>query len=141
MQHHHSPGLLRVPLGNGETANSFASRLAARNGTARLLEFCTDLGLSLEPLARGEPDTLRALARITGVDAARLLRHKPQMVERNRYRFGVESIRGRAIQRVRLRFCPICLADDARQDSEYGPYQRSRWLLTSVRTCHAHRCV
>ena len=141
MQNESYTKLLSVALEQDETPNSFASRLAARNGTTRLIEFCTDMGLSLSGLTQGDPDTLRALARIAGVQSDLLIKHKPRMVERNHYRFGSEQIKSRALQRVKLRYCPLCVADDKARDSLYGPYQRSNWLLTSIRTCHIHHCV
>lgn len=40
------PLALTLPLGEGETALSLASRLAALNGASRMLAFCTDMGVS-----------------------------------------------------------------------------------------------
>ncbi|WP_424942097.1 TniQ family protein [Aliiroseovarius crassostreae] len=134
-------GLLSVPLGKGETANSFASRLAVRNGSARLLEFCTDMGVSSFYLGRGDPDTLRAFAELAGVEYECLLAHTPRMLDRNLFGFGAEVIKWRALQRNRLRYCPACLAEDRKLNGALGPYQRSSWVLTSIRSCHFHQCM
>ncbi len=134
-------GLLSVPLGKGETANSFASRLAVRNGSARLLEFCTDMGVSSFYLGRGDPDTLRAFAELADVEYEYLLAHTPRMLDRNLFVFGAEVIKWRALQRNRLRYCPACLAEDRKLNGALGPYQRSSWLLTSIRSCHFHQCM
>ena len=46
---------LRVTCIPGESATSFASRLARRNGVGRLVTFCSDVGIDYGQLMNGAP--------------------------------------------------------------------------------------
>ena len=50
----------------GESATSFASRLARRNGVRRLVTFCSDVGLDYSQLMNGAPAEIERLAAWAG---------------------------------------------------------------------------
>jgi hypothetical protein len=67
-----TPLPLTVSLGHGQTASSYASRLAGRNGAANAVEFCYDMGLDFWAILRGDPDAIGRLAALGGISAEAL---------------------------------------------------------------------
>lgn len=131
---------LSVPIIPDETATSLASRLAHRNGTPRLISFCTDLGIDYFRLSNGDVDEVRHVAVLAGQDADILQMGTPSLSEQDWFLLGEETIKFTVFQRTKPQICPMCLKE-ARQNS-VAPfaYQLGIWQLTSVRTCHKHGC-
>lgn len=126
---------LTVDLVAGESATSFGSRLARRNGVQRLITFCSDIGIDYFALANGDPQEVGRLAALGGVDAATLQDGTPQLVEPGWFVLGKERIKFTAFARTTLRICPACLAE--------GPHlihaaHMGVWQLSSVRACTLH---
>ena len=131
---------LRVPLGVGETAASFCSRLALRNGCRSAAEFCRDVGLQFAHVIAGRRAALVRLAELGGVRLDVLfgatLRRSPRG-----YECGTQSLSVSTVDRNRLRVCPACLLEDMERWNRYGdagPYSRSIWWLPPIRTCETH---
>jgi|GEM_PF-7101808 len=132
---------LTVPLQPSETAMSFASRLAARNGAENVSEFCLDLGLRRSALQTGNQNQVQRLAELGGCDAGLLAYHTPRLIAAGRY-----ELYGNALQiapgfQSRLRYCPECVQADYAKDPLYGGYERSMYALHAVRTCHEHHVL
>lgn len=128
---------LTVDLAPGESATSFGSRLARRNGVQRLITFCSDVGIDYFALANGDPQEVARLAALGGVDPAALQTGTPQLVEPGWFRLGQERIKFTAFSRTSLRSCPACLAEG--QPLDHSAH-RGLWQLTSIRTCPVHAC-
>ncbi|WP_319517576.1 TniQ family protein [uncultured Martelella sp.] len=129
---------LTVPLQPSETAISFASRLAARNGAQNVSEFCLDLGLRRSALQTGNQNQVRRLAELGGCDASLLAYHTPRLITAGRY-----ELYGNAVQiapgfQSHLRYCPKCVQVDYAADPLYGGYERSMYALHAVRVCQEH---
>lgn len=129
---------LTLPLHPSETATSFASRLAARTGSGRLVNFCTDMGFNKIKLANGDQDTVRQLAVLAGADPHLLLSATPQFLPGNEYGVGATRIKFTEFHRKTVRVCPVCLKDDLEKHGEYGPHQRVHWQIHSIRCCLRH---
>lgn len=133
---------LTVPLHADETALSFASRLAARNGTkARVL--CNDFGLRFQGIVDGDTETLHGLAGLAGVggnalQSSALVKSGPlQWIYRG------ELLHRTVLRRERIALCPACALADIEASPRLRPtaavYGRMGWLLDPVRTCPVHR--
>ena len=70
-----TPLSLTVPLEEGKTATSFASRLAERNGSPNVQDFVQEIGFSWRAIIAGEAEALAELAALGNVDPARLAGH------------------------------------------------------------------
>jgi len=132
------PLALILPLGKRETALSLASRLAALNGASRMLDFCTDMGVSWRQLAMGHPATVRALAQLASVDTEQLLHWTPQYHPDRSYSLGHSRAKFTAFLRKSVRVCLSCLAEDIRVNGPLGAYHRGYWSVRSLRSCHIH---
>jgi hypothetical protein len=133
---------LSVPLGDGESATSFCSRLAFRNGCDTAREFCLDMGLKFQDIVDGCPQALARLAALGGVTAGVLTRFSiRRTVGVDRYLYAGQTITRIGLRRSRIRFCPACLMEDQRRWPELGaaaPFGRTDWLLSPIRTCAKH---
>lgn len=134
----HGPLRLLVSLGHGETAPSFAHRLARRNGAADGKSFCAKVGLSYARLSAGEPAEIRRLACLGGADADQLLFYTPHLQDRGWFDLGRARLKFTALTRSRIRFCPACLRED--REPRFGPIHRGLWQVVGLRVCPRHNC-
>ena len=125
----------------GESATSFASRLAKLNGAPRLITFCSDLGLSHGALTNGEPGEVEHIAALAGCDPKSLLFWTPQHIEPRWFKFGRERIKFTAFARTQPRACPICLRESSVHNAGIYSGHPGLWQLSSVRGCALHRCA
>ncbi|WP_347139248.1 TniQ family protein [Paracoccus sp. SSK6] len=128
---------LTVDLVPGESATSFGSRLARRNGVQRLITFCSDVGIDYFALANGDPQEVARLAALAGADPDTLQMGTAQLIEPGWFRLGKERIKFTAFSRIALRSCPACLTEVGHVDHAA---HHGLWQLTSVRTCPVHGC-
>ncbi len=135
------PLALTLPQGEAETALSLASRLAVLNGAGRMLDFCTDMGVSWRHLAKGQPAAVRKLAQLADVDANPLLHWTPQFQPDRSYRLGYERAKFTAFLRKSMRVCSACIAEDIRANGSRGAYHRGYWSVRSLRSCLVHNQV
>lgn len=59
---------LTVPIGDGRSATSFMSRVAARNGTVNAEHFGSDIQIPFSRIIAGDLAIIERLADIAGVD-------------------------------------------------------------------------
>lgn len=133
---------LTIPFQAGETAMSFASRLAARNGTkARTL--CRDFDLRFQGVVDGDPETLQGLADLAGVggnalQSGALVKYGPLQ-----WTYRGQVLHRTVLRRERIALCPACALADIEAWPRLRPtaavYGRMGWLLNPVRTCPIHR--
>ncbi|MDF2143280.1 TniQ family protein [Paenirhodobacter sp. CAU 1674] len=128
---------LRVEFRPGESATSFASRLARRNGAPRLITFCSDVGIDYFNLVNGGPEDIARLAGLGATSADDLQCATPQLVEPGYFRLGQVRIKFTAFTRTAPRGCPHCL-QVARNPLDVA--QLGIWQLASIRTCDRHGC-
>src|SRR3546814_16607071 len=71
------PNPLRLvsPLGAGESPNSFASRLAMRNGCPTMGDFCLDMGIRFQDIVDGRVPALEKLAKRGAADPTDVCPH------------------------------------------------------------------
>ncbi|MEY9465522.1 lambda repressor-like predicted transcriptional regulator [Bradyrhizobium ottawaense] len=133
---------LTIPLQSGETAMSFASRLAARNGTkARAL--CRDFDLSFQGVVDGNAETLQGLGDLAGVDGNALQSGALVKSGPLQWTYRGETLHRTVLRRERIALCPACALADIEASPHLRPtvavYGRMGWLLDPVRTCPVHR--
>lgn len=128
---------LTVSTVPGESATSFASRLACRNGVSRLIKFCSDVGIDYFRLVNGDPIEIERLAVLGGVDAAALQEATPNLIEPGWFRLGKERIKFTGFIRTTIRICPKCVAE---APDDMAIMHRGLWQLSSIRTCAKHGC-
>lgn len=128
---------LSVPMLTGESATSFASRLARRNGVPRLITFCSDIGIDYFKLVNGDPLEIQRLAALGNADASELQSATPSLVETGWFRLGREVIKFTAFNRTVMRICLQCVAD---APSGIGMAYHGLWQSSSMRTSAVHGC-
>lgn len=122
---------LTVPSVFGESATSFAARLARRNGAPRLIPFCSDMGVDHRALTNGNETEILRLAALAGVDPGPLLFWTPRLLAPGWFKLGHERVKFTAFARTRIRTCPNCLSE--------GPDAHAAiWQLRSIRRCAEH---
>ena len=135
-----NPLPLTVPLLWRETATSFTSRLAARNGLSAP-DFCQDFGINFRGVVDGDPLALRVIADLGGVDRDELAAWSPVSVGERRLNLRGHLFHGKTLRSPDFRGCPVCLREDA-QSSGLPPEQamglRGHWSVPHVATCVRH---
>ncbi|MCV2893720.1 TniQ family protein [Lentibacter sp. XHP0401] len=140
-----NPLPLTVSLLWRETATSFTSRLAARNGLSASA-FCSDFGVSLRSIVDGNPVAICAIAELGGVDPEKLAAWSPVAIGERRLNFRGHVFHGKTLRNPEIRGCPICLQEDS-QSVDLPPEQamaiRGHWSVPHVATCvrHGHPLV
>lgn len=133
---------LTIPFQPGETPMSFASRLAARNGT-RARGLCHDFGLRFQGVVDGDPETLQGIAGLAGIDPAPLLANAFVKTGPLQWTFRGHVLHRTALRRERIAICPACALADIQAAPALRPpvasHGRAIWLLDVVRTCPEHR--
>jgi hypothetical protein len=131
---------LTVPLLWRETATSFTSRLAARNGLSAP-DFCLDFGITYRGIVDGDPVALRMITDLGGVDRDDLAAWSPATMGGARLNFRGHLFHGKTLRNPDIRGCPVCLREDA-QNSKLPPEQsmglRGHWSVPHVATCIRH---
>lgn len=128
---------LTVPTIVGESATSFASRLARRNGVPRMITFCSDTGIDYFALVNGDPVEIQRLAVLGDIDPVPLQAATPSLIEPGWFRLGNERIKFTGFIRTTLRICPMCISEvrNTTQIVHHGV-----WQLSAIRTCQKHGC-
>lgn len=131
---------LTVPLIWRETATSYTSRLAARNGLSAAA-FCRDFGMSFRSVVDGDAAAIRTIAGLGGVSKTQLADWSPTSLGERRISFRGHIFHGKTIRNPEIRGCPVCLRDDA-ATSLLSPAQamgiRGHWAVPHVATCRLH---
>jgi hypothetical protein len=135
---------LRVDHQPDETATGYFSRVALINGRSPYL-FGEDMKMPFQSVINGEPDALRRLATLAGVDARRLENNAFIAMPGRAAQVRGIAFRKQGMLRSGLRFCPRCIADDlaAPLPNTWMPFhmhahQRLAWSLTNIRCCAEH---
>ena len=126
---------LTVPTIVGESATSFASRLARRNGVPRMITFCSDVGVDYFALVNGDPIEITRLAVLGGIDPVPLQAATPSLIEPGWFRLGKERIKFTAFSRTTVRICPKCVMGAS---GDMAVIHRGLWQLSSHRICAEH---
>lgn len=133
---------LTVPIHADETAMSFVSRLAARNGVSART-FCIDFGLRFQGAVDGDEETLRHIADLAGADAEALLDSAFVKSGQLQWTYRGHVLHRSVLRRERITICPACALADIQAEPKLRPqsaiYGRVAWLLDPVRTCPVHR--
>ena len=131
----------RVPYMPDETATSYASRLAACNGTD-MASFCRDLGLSLQDVVEGRPAALERLGELSGSSPSDICASSFVKIGRERWRVHGQTVSEAICRSRRFRFCPLCARSDMDASTLSAAetiYGRSTWSIDQVRTCASHQ--
>jgi TniQ len=132
---------LTIPLGDGETAVSLASRLAAANGTSAR-EFCDDFGIQFRQVVAGNVQAIAKIADLGGVDPDALQAQAFVRQGRRLYEVAGEDLTSDALCNRKIFGCPACLQDDIRKhpnlDPEVAIFGRASWMVDAVKTCRIH---
>ncbi|WP_322889938.1 MULTISPECIES: TniQ family protein [unclassified Yoonia] len=131
---------LNIELLWRETATSFTSRLAARNGLSAPV-FCRDFGVPFRDIVDGHPSALRVIAELGGIHPDELAAWSPVSLGAGHFNFRGHVFHGMTLRNPDIRGCPICLREDAQQ-SDLPPEQamgiRGHWSIPYVSTCVRH---
>ncbi|WP_412506110.1 TniQ family protein [Roseovarius sp. SYSU LYC5161] len=131
---------LTVSLLWRETATSYTSRLAARNGLSASA-FCRDFGVSLRSVVDGDSAALERIAGLGGVSQTKLAAWSPTTLRGRRVSFRGHIFHGKTMRSPEIRGCPLCLREDA-ASSPLAPAQamglRGHWAVPHVAACRLH---
>ncbi|TBF35230.1 hypothetical protein ELG88_08380 [Rhizobium leguminosarum] len=133
--------LFRVPMHADETLTSWVSRLARANECGFTRQLCLDLGLDMVLLNRGDEDEIRRLAALADEPADLLLRHAVVVGDGDGSLVGGSYFSKRSLRRSKLRFCPLCIGDDDRDQSRMAGtrrYGRTHWMFPQIEACPTH---
>jgi len=135
--------LLRVPLGKTEPLPSYASRLAAANGSPTLRQFLIDMDIEESGIVHGKSASLQKTATLGHVDSKELRTFSFCRGESGIMVNGQDLTR-LVLRRQRLRVCLSCLQEDI--ELGYGPLQarpycRVAWLLKPIYCCPRHNVM
>ena len=131
-----------------EAVPSFLSRIAAINGVG-CTDFALDMGFSLQRIVHLDETALRQLA-ICGAlnpdQLAELISWTGRQIGDVRTDFRGEVFVTRAIVSPVVRGCPICLREDAQNDTDRplsNMVMRGHWQLREISVClvHSHLLV
>jgi TniQ len=128
----------------GEAPTAYAARIAAAYGLD-VREFCSDRGIRLRDLAKGEAPALARLARAGGADLDEMARSTFFRTDAYGYEYRGQDVRRGDLTTGRLDVCARCLLDDI--DDAGGPsstdgcFLRADWCLDVVDTCPVHACA
>lgn len=128
---------LTMPTTIGESATSFASRLARRNGVPRLIAFCSDVGIDYFALVNGDPLEIQRMAVLGDIDPVPLQASTPSLIEAGWFQLGNEHIKFRGLIRTTLRICPRCIHE---APDRTGIIHHGVWQVAAIRTCQKHGC-
>lgn len=133
---------LTVPFHVDETPMSYASRLAACNGT-RADPFCKHFEIRLIDVADGDETSLRTLAALGGIEPDLLLSNAFVKSGPLQWTFRDQPLDRTVLRRTRLAICPACALADIEANPRLLPqsamYGRAPWLLDVTRLCPLHR--
>lgn len=132
---------LTLPLRPRETAYSFLSRLAARNGIVTR-EFASDMGVAFGTVVDAKRTALERLAHLSGAALADLMAWSPVHVGDRHHQFRGETFHARGLKEPTVRGCPVCLREDV-DASSLSPAEamafRGHWMPRHVTLCLYHR--
>ena len=134
------PLSLSVSLLWRETATSFTSRLAARNGLSAP-DFCRDFGITFPAVVDSDPYALSVIATLGGVHPDELVAWSPIPAGSRLMNFRGHIFSGKTLRNPELRGCPICLREDAEKSTlppEQAMAMRGHWVVPHVATCIRH---
>ncbi|MCQ8781554.1 TniQ family protein [Mangrovibrevibacter kandeliae] len=128
------------PLGVGETAAGYCSRIAAQNGrTAR--QFCLDMGTAFQRVVDGSPVALARLAEAIGDERRGFPGIALRSIGSRMFDVDGEILSRACLRRETVRVCPFCLAEDI---GRHGlrwvapAHLRLGWMIRAVRSCGKH---
>lgn len=134
---HFSPDRLpkRPNIFPDEAFVSYLSRLAWENGFENVGQFCSLLRISLVNTLHLRPADVDRVSMMTGIPSPVLNRFavKPTTIGA----LGHDVVKRSQIQTTGLRYCPACLADDAKQGT---PRIRGVWQWRMIAHCTEHGC-
>lgn len=133
---------LTVPLHVDETAVSFVSRLAARNGCTSARSFCLDWGPRFQDVVNGDTSTLSAIAELGGVPATALQDAAFVATAPATWSYRGEALVRPSLRRARVAICAACAIADIKNAPDLKPrfaiYGRPAWLIDAIKTCPVH---
>ncbi|MCY1315068.1 TniQ [compost metagenome] len=135
--------LFKVPFFEDEIMTSYVSRIARANGRSSSYAFCTDLGLDIHAINRGEEDAVENFAGLLRVPSGDLVARALKLDEKGNAVFDGGVFGKHTLRKTKPGTCPECLAEDE-SDLKRMPgtrkYQRVSWLFADVRACVRHSC-
>ena len=131
-----------LPIKADETVMSYANRLAAFHVNQPVKGFLSDCSISMPRLSVGMPESLAALAKLSGASSEDLARSSFSPVDAHYYSFRGQRFLVGFVESVSFRFCPRCFLQDAASPLPHNAhrYARAVWAFKSVRTCSEHEC-
>lgn len=136
-----NPLPLTVNLKWRETASSFTSRLAARNGLSAS-ELCADFGVSFRAVLDGHMDAVRKISALGGVQERDLISWTPVSIGNRQISFRGYVFHSKTLRNPVMRGCPTCLREDA-EESNLPTAQtmalRGHWQLPHLFHCLKHQ--
>lgn len=134
---------VRVVMHDLETPESYAIRLCAANGFSSYRMFLKLTKMTSAGLSKGEPDSIRHLARWSATDPQTLSRYVAVMENRfMTWRLGSAKFNKEARPGRRFRYCPCCVVEDldnGRGPTVSRPFVRPSWACRAVTNCVEHR--
>lgn len=133
-----------LPIHPDETHRSWAARLAAFHIGAPVTELFEDMNIDPLAYALGAPDEVERLAEIAGVSLSDMHRATLRRVNGRVHHLGDEVLISAIHPDEDLRFCPVCLREDAERATLLGQgaaihlHERLIWRFRAVRRCPQH---
>ncbi|MEJ2018237.1 MAG: TniQ family protein [Maritimibacter sp.] len=123
---------------SGETAVSFAGRLALKNGYSCLQEMCADQSIQLRSLCNGQAQEIRRIAELAGSEFDKLHFDTPTLTKPGWFDLGREQIKFTSFARMGGQICPTCISEDRAMVPQIFGHQKGVWQISALRSCHEH---
>ena len=125
-----------------ESATSWASRLADRNGASHVQDFVHDMGLVWKAFIGGDARTVLALCNLAGVEPSTVLRHATRRDEGGSRWLGREVIGAKLLLNREMSVCARCVAEArSKETGRLEAGARVWWQIEPVRTCYRPRVM
>lgn len=121
-----------------ETATSWASRLAARNGVTHVQYFTEDLGLNWKRVVGGDQEVITELCDLANTDPTRVLRYAKRTQSGGQTSLGSVPVGPKFCRNNLMSICPRCVQEWYKDGGQLLAGAPFWWQLTAVRSCRLH---
>lgn len=122
-----------------ETATSWVSRLAARNGATYVQDFVLDMGLDWRRVINGDQETLTEISAIAGACPSAVLAFAKRTLPNRDTFIGPVPVGAKFCQNNIMSICPVCVSDWMGENGQLTEGAKVWWQAVSIRSCAKHR--
>jgi hypothetical protein len=132
---------LSVMPSDYETATSWVSRLAARNGASYVQDFTEDIGISWRAIVSGDSKAIAELCHLADVPTREIQRCARRTLLNREVSIGTTPVGTKFCQNNILSLCPRCVIESLQPDGQLIAGVMVWWQAVPIRSCDRHRIM